>query len=184
LDSNLRSEKTENDNVENNNNVNSLQAGKVDREDKQAFKLQNLGTRIPKSTSIRFHQFVINRYGKLNGAFSKEVTKALEYWMNNQQQTTSYTTLSHNKSGKIRADVKEKYRLIAFRLKQFTSFPLINVPTLKAVVKETLGKTDQRTFEKYLRIVARLSKEQSAINGGSSVFDVTTFVEKIQRDDW
>jgi len=170
--------------VENNNNVNSLQAGKVDREDKQASKIQNLGTRIPKSTSIRFHQFVINRYGKLNGAFSKEITKALEFWMDNQHQTTFYATTIQNKFGKPRSDVQEKYRSIAFGLKKLTSFPLINVPTLKAIVKETLGKTDKRTFEKYLRTVARLSKEQSAINGGSSVFDVTKFVEKIQGDAW
>ncbi len=184
MEFNSRTEKNEKDSVDNDNNVNSLQAGKVSKENKQASKLQNLGTRIPAQTLQRFRSFVISKHGKLNGPFSKEIAKALEFWMDNQQQTTSYTTSLHNKSGGMRADVKEKYRLIAFKLKQLTSFPLINVPTLKAVVKKTLGNTDKRTFEKYLKTIAHLSKEQHAPNGTSSLFDVTKFVEKIQGDDW
>jgi len=175
---------SDNECVSNNNNENSLQASKVSKENNQACKLHNLGTRIPASTHKRLLQYALIEYGKISGSVSLVVTKALDFYIDKQQQTASFTTTIHNKFGKPRSDVKEKYRLIAFRLKPLTSFPLINVPTLKAVVKETLGKTDKRTFEKYLRTVARLSKEQSAVNGGSSVFDVTKFVEKIQSDDW
>jgi len=175
---------TDNDDVSNNNNENSLQASKVSKENNQASKLHSLGTRIPTSTHKRLLQFAVINYGKTHGAVSLIVTKALDSYIDKQQQTTSSTTTIHNKFGKPRTDVQEKYRLIALHLKQLTSYPLINVPTLKAVVKETLGKTDPRTFDKYLRTVARLSKEQSAVNGGSSVFDVTKFVEKIQSDDW
>ena len=175
---------SDNERVSNNNNEDSLQASKVSKENNQACKLHNLGTRIPDSTHKRLLQFAVDYYGKINGAVSLIVTKAIDSYIDKQQQTTSSTTTIHNKFGKPRTDVQEKYRLIALHLKQLTSYPLINVPTLKAVVKETLGKTDPRTFDKYLRTVARLSKEQSAVNGGSSVFDVTKFVEKIQSDDW
>ena len=184
MEFNSRTEKTENDSVDNNNNVNSLQASKVSKENKQASKLQNLGTRIPAQTLQRFRSFVIFKHRKLNGPFSQEIAKALEFWMDNQQQTTSYTTSLHNKSGRMRADVKEKYLSMSFDLKQLTSYPLVNVPTLKAVVKKTLGNTDKRTFEKYLKTIVRFSKEQHAPNGTSSLFDVTKFVEKIQGDDW
>ena len=184
MEPNSGTKKPENDSVSNNNNENSLQASKVSKENNQACKLHNLGTRIPASTHKRLLQYALVNYGKINGAVSIVVTKALDSYIDKQQQTTSYTTTIHNKFGKPRSDVQEKYRLIASRLKLLTSFPLINVPTIKAVVKEILGKTDKRTFEKYLRTVARLSKEQSATNGGSSVFDVTKFVGKIQRDDW
>jgi len=176
--------KADNGDVPDNNNENSLQASKVSKENNQACKLHNLGTRIPTSTHKKLLQFAIIEYGKIHGAVSLIVTNAIESYIYKQQQTTSYTTTIHNKFGKPRTDVKEKYRLIASHLKPLTSYPLINVPTLKAVVKETLGKTDKRTFEKYLRTVARLSKEQSAVNGGTSVFDVTKFVEKIHGDDW
>jgi len=175
---------SDNERVSNNNNENSLQASKVSKENNQACKLHNLGTRIPDSTHKRLLQFAVINYGKINGAISLIVTKAIESYIDKQQQTTLSTTTIHNKSGKHRSDVQEKYRLIALHLKQLTSYPLINVPTLKAVVEEILGKTDPRTFDKYLRTVARLSKEQSAVNGGSSVFDVTKFVKKIQSDDW
>jgi len=177
-------EKTQNDSVDNNNNVNSLQACKVSKEHTPACKLQNLGTRIPTRTLQRFRYFVLNKHGKINGPFSQEVTKALEFWMDKQQQTTSYSISLHNKSGRPRADVREKYQLIGLHLKQLTSFPLINIPTLKTVVKNILGKTDKRTFEKYLKTIARFSKEQHAPNGTSSLFDVKKFVEKTQGDDW
>jgi len=173
---------TDNECDSNNNNEDSLQASKVSKDNNQACKLHNLGTRIPASTHKKLLQFALIKYGKINGAVSLIVTNALEFFIDKQQQTTSYTTI-HNKFGKPRSDVQEKYRLIAFHLKQLRSFPMINVPTLKAVVKEILGETDKRTFEKYLKTVARLSKEQSSINGGSSIFDVTKFVEKIQSDE-
>ena len=182
MDHNSGTKKADNGDVPDNNNENSLQASKVSKENNQACKLHNLGTRIPASTHKKLLQFALIKYGKINGAVSLIVTNAIESFIEKQQQTTSYTTI-HNKFGKPRSDVQEKYRLIAFHLKQLRSFPMINVPTLKAVVKEILGETDKRTFEKYLKTVARLSKEQSAINGGSSIFDVTKFVEKIQSDE-
>jgi len=36
----------------------------------------------------------------------------------------------------------------------------------------------------YLKIIKTHSKENIASSGAGSVIDVTTFVEKIQRDDW
>jgi len=175
---------TDNDCVSNNNNENSLQASKVSKENNQASKLHSLGTRIPASTHKRLLQYALIEYGKISGSVSLVVTKAIDFYIDKQQQTASYATTIHNKFGKPRSDVREKYRLIALRLKQLTSFPLINVPTLKAVVKETLGNTDKRTFEKYLKTIVRFSKEQHAPNGTYSLFDVTKFVEKTQGDDW
>jgi len=183
MEFNSRTEKTENDSVDNNNNVNSLQASKVDREDKQASKLQNLGTRIPIQTLQRFHRFVLSKRGKLNGPFSQEIAKALEFWMDNQQQTTSFT-FSTSKSGRPRSDKIDKLRRIAMKLKELKSFPNVNHFTVVNAINTVLGPCDKRTSRSYLTYIKKLSKETIAFTGARPTLDVSKFVEKIQGDDW
>jgi len=174
---------TDNECVSNNNNENSLQACKVSKEHKQACKLHNLGTRIPADTSRRFHRFVFDKHGKINGVFAQEITKALEFWMNNQQQTTSFTC-SSSKSGRPRADKIDKLRQISMKLKQLTTFPNVNPFTIMYIIKDVLGSCDKRTLNSYLKIIKNNSKENIASSGTGSEFDVTAFIEKIQGDDW
>ena len=174
---------TDNEDVSNNNNENSLQASKVSKDHKQASKLHNLGTRIPSDTSRKFHRFVFDKHGKINGVFAQEITKALEFWMDNQQQTTSFTFSSSN-SRRPRADKIEKLRQISMKLKQLTSFPNVNPFTIVNTIKDVLGPSDRRTLNSYLIIIKRLSKETTSNSGTGSLIDVTKFVEKIQRDDW
>lgn len=183
MEQNSRKEKTEKQSSENNNNVNSLQARKVSKKQKPARKLQNLGTRISADTLERFKNYLLINYGKINGPFSKEVEKALELLMCKQHQTTS-SVISMHKSAKSRADVNEKFRLIAVELKQLNSYPDINPRTLQAVVKTVLGDKDPRTLKKYLMKVVKLSKEKPTPNGFMSLFDVTKFIEKVQSDAW
>ena len=182
MESNPRIEKTEEDSVESNNNVNSLQASKVHGEDKQASKIQNHGTEIPDPILQRFRNFVLSNYGELNVAFSQEVSKALEFWMDNQQQTTSMTFLS-SKHGRPRSDKIEKLRRIAMNLKQLTSFPNVNPLTLVHCIKSVLGPCDHRTTKSYLEYIKILSKETIAFPGERPTFDVSKFVEKIQSDN-
>jgi|SRR3989304_2478107 len=184
MDQITRTNNEENLHTSDNNNVISLQACKVSKEHKQARKLQNLGTRISASTLNEFRKFVLNNHGKLNGAFALEVENALEFLMNNQQQTTSYGRSFSNRTGRPRGDVVEKYKLIILEIKQLKSFPVINLPTLKSVVKKVLEKTDKRTFDKYLKGIANLSEEQHVPFGIMPSYDVTRFVNKIQSDDW
>jgi len=165
-----------------NNNVISLQACKVSKEQKQACKLQNLGTRIPANTLQRFHIFVLNKHGKINGPFSQEVTKALEFWMDKQQQTTSFVFSSLTKAGHPRSDTVEKYRRIAMQLKQLKSFPYVNHFTLLNTIRLVLGECDKRTLNKYLKFIMKLSKEQLTPFSVRPSVDVTRFVEKIQSD--
>lgn len=174
---------TDNECVSNNNNENSLQASKVSKEHKQACKLHNLGTRIPADTSRRFHRFVFDKHGKINGVFAQEITKALEFWMNNQQQTTSFTC-SSSKSGRPRADKIDKLRQISMKLKQLTTFPNVNPFTIVHTIKEVLGPGDKRTLKSYLEIIKTHSKENIPSDRACSEFNVTTFVEKIQGDKW
>ncbi len=174
--------KSDNDGVTNNNNVNSLQASKVSKEHKQASKLHNLGTRIPSDTSRRFHRFVFDKHGKINGVFAQEVTKALEFWMDYQQQTTSFTFLPST-PGRPRADKIDKLRRIAMNLKQLNSFPNINPITLVKTIDSILIPCDKRTSRSYLLYIKKLSKETIAFSGARPTFDVTKFVEKIQSDD-
>ena len=174
--------KSDNDHGNYNDDVNSLQACKVTKEYKPACKLQNLGTRIPADTLQRFHAFVLNKRGKINGPFSQEVAKALEFWMNNQQQTTSFGFSSLTKAGGPRSDTVEKYRQIAVQLKQLKSFPYINHFTLLNTIRSVLGECDKRTLKKYLKFIMKLSKEQLTPFGVRPSIDVTRFVEKIQSD--
>jgi len=166
-----------------NNDVLSLQACKVTRESKPACKLQNLGTRIPADTLLRFHNFVLNKHGKINGPFSQEVTKALESWMYKQQQTTSFT-FSSSKAGHPRSDKIEKFRRIAMQLKQLKSFPYVNHFTLIHTIETVLGVCDKRTLNSYLTFIKKLSKEEIAPFGLRPMMDVSRFVKKIQSDDW
>ena len=172
----------DNDLNEDNNNVISLQACKVSKDNKQACKLQNLGTRIPADTSQRFHNFVVNKHGKINGVFSQEVTKALESWMDKQQQTTSFAFSSLTKAGHPRSDTIEKFRRIAMQLKQLQSFPYMNHFTLLSTIRSVLGECDKRTSNKYLQFIRKLSKEQLTPFGVRPMLDVSRFVEKIQSD--
>jgi len=174
---------SDNERVSNNNNEDSLQASKVSKEHKQASKLHNLGTRIPSDTSRKFHRFVFNKHGKINGVFAQEITKALEFWMDNQQQTTSFTFSSSN-SRRPRADKIEKLRQISMKLKQLTTFPNVNPFTIVHIIKDVLGPCDKRTLRSYLKIIKTHSKENIASAGAGSEFDVTKFVKKIQSDDW
>ena len=174
---------SDNECVSNNNNEDSLQASKVSKDHKQASKLHNLGTRIPSDTSRKFHRFVFDKHGKINGVFAQEITKALEFWMDNQQQTTSFT-YSSSKSGRPRADKNEKLRQISMKLKQLTTFPNINPFTIMHIIKDVLGPCDKRTLNSYLKIIKNDSKENTTSSGKGSEFDVTKFVEKIQRDNW
>jgi len=169
---------SENDCVSNNNNENSLQASKVSKEHKQKSKQQNLGTRIPTSTHKRLLQFVLAKHGKINGALSLEVTKAIEFWIDKQHQTTS-SAYSSSKSGRPRADKTEKLRVIAMQLKQLTSFPNVNPFTIINTIKDVLGPCDRRTMNSYLIIIKKHSKETISTSGTCSVIDVTKFVEKI-----
>jgi len=183
LEQHSRIENIKKQSSEENNNVNSLQACKVSKESKPACKLQNLGTRIPADTSQRFHNFVFNKHGKINGVFSQEVTKALEFWMDKQQQTTSFT-YSLSKTGRPRSDKIEKYRRIVMQLKQLKSFPCVNHFTLIHTVEAVLGVCDKRTVNSYLEDIKKLSKEIPTPFGVPSMVDVSRFIEKIQSDDW
>jgi len=162
----------------------SLQDSKVSKEHKQARKLQNLGTRISPETHRRFLQFLLDKHGKINGVFGQELDNAIVFYIDNQQQATSYGRSFNNKTGRPRGDVIEKYKLIVTELKQLTSFPIINIPTLQSVVRKVIGKTDKRTLDKYLRSIGKLSKEQHTQFGIMPSFDVSRFVNKIQSDDW
>ena len=173
---------TDNECVSNNNNEDSLQASKVSKEHKQASKLQNLATRIPADSKRRFLRFVFNKHGKINGALSQEVTKALESWMDKQQHTTSFT-FSSSTSRKPRADKIDKLRQIAMQLKQLNSFPNVNPFTIVHTIEHVLGQCDKRTLNNYLFAIKKLSKP-SIHSSGVAMIDVTKFVEKIQRDDW
>jgi len=183
LDQFLRIENTEQQSSINNNNEDSLQASKVSKKHNQARKLQNLGTRIPSLTKKKFLKFVLDKHGKINGVFAQEITKALEFWMDNQQQTTSFAFSSSN-SRRPRADKTEKLRQISMKLKQLTSFPNVNPFTIINTIKDVLGPCDRRTLNSYLIIIKKLSKETISNSGTGSVIDVTTFVEKIQGDKW
>ena len=174
---------SDNECVSNNNNEDSLQASKVSKDHKQASKLHNLGTRIPSDTSRKFHRFVFDKHAKINGVFAQEITKALEFWMDNQQQTTSFT-YSSSKSGRPRADKNEKLRQISMKLKQLTTFPNVNPFTIVHIIKDVLGTCDIRTLNNYLKIIKNNSKENTASSGTGSEFDVTKFIEKIQSDKW
>ena len=174
---------TDNEGVSNNNNENSLQASKVSKENNQASKLHNLGTRIPARTHKRLLQFALSRYGKINGAVSRVVTNAIDSYIDKQQQTTSFT-FSSSKPGKPRADKIDKLRQISMKLQQLTTFPNVNPFTIIHAIQDVLGQCDKRTLNSYLKIIKTNSKENIASSGAGSVIDVTTFVEKIQRDDW
>ncbi len=174
---------SDNECVSNNNNENSLQASKVSKENNQACKLHNLGTRIPASTHKKLLQFALIYYGKINGAVSLIVTNAIESYIDKQQQTTSFA-FSSSKSGRPRADKIDKLRQISMKLQQLTTFPNVNPFTIIHAIEDVLGSCDKRTLKSYLKIIKTHSKENIASSGAGSVIDVTTFVEKIQRDDW
>ena len=174
---------TDNEVVSNNNNENSLQASKVSKENNQACNLHNLGTRIPASTHKRLLQYALIEYGKISGSVSLVVTKAIDSYIDKQQQTTSFT-FSSSKSGKPRADKIDKLRQISMKLKQLTTFPNVNPFTIIHAIQDVLGQCDKRTLNSYLKIIKTHSKENIASSGAGSVIDVTTFVEKIQSDDW
>ena len=184
MDQISRTESNEKESANSNNNVNSLQASKVSKEHKQARKLQNLGTRIPSDTHQRFKKFVFDRYGKLNGVFSQEIANAMEFYMNNQQQTTSCAYSSSSKTGRPRSDSFEKLLEIVIQLKKLTSYPYVNHFTLVNQINSALGKCDKRTFNKYLSIIKKLTKEQITPFGVRPELDVSRFVEKIQSGDW
>ncbi len=165
------------------NNVISSQASKVSKEHKPARKLQNLSTRISADTHKRFKQFVLNKHGKINGPYAQELEYALEFYMNNQQQTTTFT-FSSSKTGRPRSDKIEKFRGIAMQLKQLKSFPYVNHFTLIHTIETVLGVCDKRTLSSYLTSIKKLSKEKITPFGVRPMLDVSRFVEKIQSDDW
>jgi len=183
LDQFIRTENTEQQFSINNNNEDSLQASKVSKKHNQASKLQNIGTRIPSLTKKKFLKFVLDKHGKINGVFAQEITKALEFWMDNQQQTTSFTFSSSN-SRRPRADKTEKLRQISMKLNQLTTYPYVNPFTIVHIIKDVLGSCDKCTLNSYLKIIKNNSKENTTTSGTGSEFDVTTFVEKIQGDKW
>jgi len=174
---------TDNEDVSNNNNENSFQASKVSKENNQASKLHSLGTRIPASTHKRLLQFAVINYGKINGAVSLIVTKAIESYIDKQQQTTSFA-FSSSKSSRPRADKIDKLRQISTKLQQLTTFPNVNPFTIIHSIEDVLGSCDKRTLKSYLEIIKTHSKENIALSGTGSEFNVTTFVEKIQGDKW
>jgi len=183
MDPNSGIKTTDDDCVSNNNNENSLQASKVSKENNQASKLHSLGTRIPVRTHKRLLQFALINFGKINGAVSLIVADAIDSYIDKQQQTTSFA-ISLSKPGKPRADKMEKLRQISMKLKQLTSYPEINPFTIVNTIKDVLGPCDKRTLNNYLKIIKTHSKENFTSSGVGSIIDVTTFVEKIQRDNW
>jgi len=183
MESNSGTKITNNEGVSHNNNENSLQASKVSKENNQACKLHNLGTRIPTSTHKRLLQQALIEYGKIHGAVSLIVTKAIDSYIDKQQQTTSFAFSSSN-SRRPRADKIEKLRQISMKLKQLTTFPNVNPFTIVHTIKDVLGPCDKRTLNNYLKIIKNNSKENIASSRTGSEFDVTKFVEKIQGDKW
>ncbi len=168
----------------NKNNVIRVQASKVSKEQNAACKRQNLGTRISAVTLEQFRKFVVYRHGKINGPFSQEVENALEFYMNKQQQTTSLAYSSISKTGRPRADTIEKYRQIAIQLKKLTTFPYVNHFTLAGQIRSVLGECDKRTFDKYLKFIRKLCKEEQTGFAMRPMVDASRFVEKIMKDDW
>jgi len=180
---NLRTNGKEKPSVNDTNDDDSLQACKVSKEYKPACKLQNLGTRVPATTLQKFHLFVHNKHGKFNGYFSLEITKAMEFYLEKHQQTTS-CTFSSSRYGRPRSDKIEKFREIAKQLQQLNSFPLINHFTLIRTIESVLGVCDKRTVKSYLTSVIKNSKEEITPFGTRPMVDVSRFVKKIQSDDW
>ncbi len=183
MDPNSGTKTTDNEDVSNNNNENSSQASKVSKVHKQASKLHSLSTRIHASTHKRLLQFALIKYGKINGAVSLIVNNAIDSYIDKQQQTTSFA-FSSSASGRPRADKIDKLRQISMKLKQLTTFPNVNPFTIIHAIQDVLGPCDKRTLNSYLKIIKTHSKENIASSGAGSVIDVTTFVEKIQGDDW
>ncbi len=183
MDQNLRTNEQEKLPVSDNDDDNSLQACKVSKEYNPAFKLQNLGTRISSNTLQKFRLFVLNKHGKINGPFSQEVDKALNFWMDNQQQTTS-CAFSSSRFGRPRSDKIEKFREIVKQLQLLKSFPLVNHFTLINTIQSVLGVCDKRTLNNYLTSVKKNSKEEITPFGTRPMVDVSRFVKKIQSDDW
>ena len=122
-------------------------------------------------------------FHRADGGVSFIVTKAIDSYIDKQQQTTSFTFSSSN-SRKPRADKIEKLRQISMELKQLTTFPNINPFTIMHIIKDVLDPCDKRTLNSYLKIIKKDSKENTTSSGKGSEFDVTKFVEKIQRDNW
>ena len=89
-----------------------MQASKVSKDNNQACKLHNLGTRIPDSTHKRLLQQAIIECGKIHGGVSFIVTKAIDSYIDKQQQTTSFTFSSSN-SRKPSTDKIKKLRQIS-----------------------------------------------------------------------
>ena len=174
---------TDNGDVSDNNNEDSLQASKVSKDNNQACKLQNLGTRIPTGTHKRLLQFALIKYGKIHGAVSMVVTNAIDFYIDKQQQTTSFA-FSSSTSRRPRADKIEKLRQISMKLKQLTTFPNVNPFTIVHIIKDVLGTCDIRTLNNYLKIIKNNSKENTTSSGEGSEFDITAFTEKIQSDKW
>ena len=109
--------------------------------------------RIDEELLNRFKQFVIKKYGKLNGTFSIEVQNAIAYWLN--EQGLAAHTHAHINPGMPKAQAKIDSIIQWLRNQGYT-----NQFSLKDWEKATIHTvgSDPRTIKKYLSLARKLGR--------------------------
>ena len=109
--------------------------------------------RIDEELLQRFKEFVVNKYGKLNGAFSVEVQNAIAHWMN-EQGLAAHTKTRIN-PGMPRTQAKIDAIIQWLRDRGYTN--QFSFKDWEQASIHTVG-SDSRTVEKYLRLAKKIGK--------------------------
>lgn len=145
----------------------------------QAHK-QHIPTRAYDEKINRIRSLALRKYGKMKGAFFDITDEALEIGLteieNKLQQTTSYAISGRSE---YRADKVDRLMRIKTLLKVWdtdnssSSYPVFHINTLHDVIKQVLGVVDNRTHDKYFKIIIKLCGNEVT----TSRFDITGFMQ-------
>jgi hypothetical protein len=120
--------------------------------------------RIDEGVLQRLKEYVISKYGKLNGVFSLEVQKAIEHWLSERETKNPEETCTHTQ-GRVMNEIP---MLKSEILKHFRTGGQIPRRMLRSIIRRATGIVDRRSVDDRIEAlisVGFLEIDRSSITG-------------------
>ncbi len=133
-------------------------------------------TRIDEDIKIRWEYFLLSHHHTIRGGYGPELGRAMEMYMD------QFERIPNNDTQQMRMNktTREGLRLICVAFRALPTYPIVAPLVVRSVVKNSLSKKDNRSFNGYLkRVICHL--EDHTLQDGTSTKSVKKFCEYVDR---
>ncbi len=133
-------------------------------------------TRIDESIKARWEYFLLSHHHAIKGGYGPELGRAMEMYMNQFEKIPENNIPQMN----MNKTTRDGLRLICIAFRALPTYPSVAPLVVRSVVKNSLSKKDNRSFNGYLkRVVEHLEDHTS--DDGTKTKSVKKFCEYVDR---